>query len=73
MLISASGRGLEWQKSLRLQKILLLDRVQPNEITQAAAIRDLHWFMLDFDLPKLDAGYPQNSHRINHSAACVLF
>ncbi|CAL1167588.1 unnamed protein product [Cladocopium goreaui] len=38
MLISASGRGGAWEKSLKLEQILLLHRVAPTEISVSAAV-----------------------------------
>eukprot|EP00435_Cladocopium_sp_Y103_P062192 s444_g23.t2 len=38
MLISASGRGGAWEKSMKLERILLLHRVAPTEISVSAAV-----------------------------------
>eukprot|EP00434_Breviolum_minutum_P008757 symbB.v1.2.007718.t1/scaffold479.1/size198797/10 len=77
MLISASGRGLEWQKSLRLQKILLLDRVQPNEITQAAAISACgsarEWHQAVLSLRSLPAGVSLSSSEDAFGASVAAF
>ena len=46
MLISASGRGGAWEKSLKLERILLLHRVAPTEISVSAAVRAMDEFSL---------------------------
>lgn len=46
MLISASGRGGAWEKSLKLERILLLHRVAPTEISVSAAVRAVDEFSL---------------------------